>query len=337
MPSSGRRIEGFKPIHWRRWGEALGHGASPQNFQGGLVLVTGSDQRLLRAIHSVRGSLDCSTIRWPGSLEQLASDLGCWWALQGSLDDLRSLASMSFLRDEGQDYMARLLELWAALQELQSDGRLFSWPHRLDHWPALVDLAPQGLVSLCPDGHAAVAAIWRGTHLSTALAFSRRRGRIERILGPEVLQPAMGLVSGDWSRDYRYLSVAVERLLGPLGLGFFAQESAVRELSWQGDAAAWARAVAARDVIVSPMSAGLAVPLGLDLGRSLLRRARDLVTNWGGEWVGSAELGGLFESGVRRPDLRDLLGIDAFSLLRDALDVSEEREPELCAPLAGTR
>ena len=58
-----------------------------------------------------------------------------------------------------------------------------------------------------------------------------------------VLQEAMGLVSGDWTRDYRYLSQAVERHLGSLGLGFFAQEAAARELSRRGDAAAWARAV----------------------------------------------------------------------------------------------
>lgn len=145
----------------------------------------------------------------------------------------------------------------------------------------------------------------------------------------------MGLVSGDWTRDYRYLSQAVERTLGPLGLGFFAQEAAVRELSQRGDAAHWARAVAARDVIVSPMSAGLGVSLGLDLGRSAIRRARDLMSSWGVGTRVLTELKGLFEAEVLRPDLRDLLGIDAFSLLEQASMDLEDQDRDSWPPLAG--
>src|SRR5690606_17212171 len=116
-----------------------------------------------------------------------------------SRKDLLALCNERWTRE--RDYLGRLLALWGALQELQGEGRLASWPHHLDGWPALVDLAPQGLSSLCPDDHAAVAAIWKGSQVSTLLAFRRRRGRIDRILGPGVLEPAMGLVSGDWTRD----------------------------------------------------------------------------------------------------------------------------------------
>lgn len=336
MPDSGRRIEGFEAVHWQRWGEALGHDASEPNRHGGLVLVTDGDERLLRAVHATKGRLNPAEVRFPGSLAQLASDHGCSWLLQLSLQDARMLYGESWARRRDQDYLARLLALWGALQDLQSEGRLVSFPHRLGAWPALVDLAPHGLGSLCPDDHAAVAAIWRGTRLSTALAFRRRRGRIDRILGPTVLQEAMGLVSGDWTRDYRYLSLAVERSLGPLGLGFFAQEAAVRELSRRGDPTAWARAVATRDVIVSPMSAGLALPLGVDLGRTVLRRARDFVSGRGlGGWI-PHELGVLFESEAHRPDLRDLLGLDAFALLELAVAPGDRPlERDSLAPLAG--
>lgn len=335
MPDSGRRIEGFEEVHWTRWGEALGVGPSAPGADG-LVLITDGDERLLRLLHSRKGPLPPQGVRFPGSLAQIASDHGCSWLLQLSMEDAKALAAESWARRSDQDYLARLLSLWGALQDLQSEGRLESFPHRLDRWPALVDLAPRGLASLCPDDHVAVAAIWRGTRLSTALAFRRRRGRIDRIVGPAVLQEAMGLVSGDWTRDYRYLSQAVERHLGSLGLGFFAQEAAARELSRRGDAAAWARAVATRDVIVSPMSAGMALSLGVDLGRTVLRRARDFVSGRGfGGWI-PPELGPLFESEAHRPDLRDLLGVDAFSLLEQA--TAAQGDPlggDSFAPLAG--
>lgn len=333
MRKSGRRVEGFEPIHWKHWGDALARSGPHGTPQRGLILVTEGGERLLRAVCSLRGPLDPKTVRFPCSLAQLASEHGCRWVMQVSRKDLLSLRNVRWSR--GQDYLDRLLALWRALQDLQAEGRLASWPHSLDAWPALVDLAPQGLGSLCPDDHAAVVAIWRGSHVSTLLAFRRRRGRIDRIVGPGVLQPAMGLVSGDWTRDYRYLSQAVERVLGQLGLGFFAQESAVRELTQRGDAADWARAVAARDVIVSPMSAGLAVSLGLDLGRSTLRKARDLMSAWGVGTRVLTEFRGLFEPEAPRPDLRDLVGIDAFSLLEQAWADLDEEDRKSWPPLAG--
>lgn len=333
LRKSGRRVEGFEPIHWKHWGDALARSGPHGTPQKGLLLVTEGGERLLRAVCSVRGPLDPKDVRFPCSLAQLASDHGCRWVMQVSRKDLLTLRNVRWGR--GQDYLDRLLALWRALQDLQAEGRLASWPHSLDAWPALVDLAPRGLGSLCPDDHAAVAAIWRGSHVSTLLAFRRRRGRIDRIVGPGVLQPAMGLVSGDWTRDYRYLSQAVERVLGPLGLGFFAQESAVRELIQRGDAADWARAVAARDVIVSPMSAGLAVSLGLDFGRSTLRKARDLMSAWGVGTRVLTELRGLFEPEAPRPDLRDLVGIDAFSLLEQAWADLDEEDRKSWPPLAG--
>lgn len=321
-------------MDWQRWGEAFGVSDSGQPPRGGLLLVE-DDGRLERVLHTTRGRIDASEVNSAASLAQLAVDHHAGWVMRLRRSDLLNLRREPWALREEEDYVARLLQLWSALADLQGEGRLQSWPHTLTSWPALADLAPRGLAPLCPDDHVALAAVWRGTRLSTALAFRKKRGRIERIVGPRVLQGAMGLVSGDWTRDYRYLSQATERLLGPLGLGFFAQESAVRELSQRGDAAAWARAVATREVIVSPMSTGLAMPLGIDLGRAALRRARDFVGSRGlGGWI-PHELGALFESESRRPDLRDLLGLDPFSLLERATRPDSDRFGDARAPLAG--
>lgn len=335
MPNSGRRSEGFEAVHWKRWGEALGVWDAHERPGGGLLLVENDDGWLVRAIHTRSGRLDLGLVNAAASLPQLAADHDADWVVRMRLSDVRALLREPWASQTHQDYLGRLLQLWSALEDLQVEGRLQSWPHTLTAWPALVDIAPHGLGSLCPDEHVAVAAIWRGSRLSTALAFRKRRGRIERIVGPTVLEEAMGLVSGEWTRDYRYLSQAVERLLGPLGLGFFAQEAAVRELSRAGDATAWARAVVARDVIVSPMSTGLALPLGIDFGRSVLRKARDFVGARGlGGWI-PPELSGLFEAELQRPDLRDLLGLDPFRLLEElAQHDPGRRGDDSRAPLA---
>lgn len=331
MPSS-RRIEGFESVHWKRWGDALRPG-SPE--PAGLVLITDAERNPLRAVHSVRGPIAKSASGFPPELAELASLFGCSWVVELGERDVSALYDQPWARESERDYLERLLDLWSALLELEGEGKLKSFPHRLAEWPALVGVAPHGLGALCPDEHSFVAAIWQDGRLATALSFRRRRGRIDQILGPTVLEPAMGLVSGDWTRDYRYLSQVVERLLGPLGLGVFARTSAVRELCRRGDAAEWARAVIARDVIISPLSSGLALPWGVDLGRAALRRVRDFASARGLEnWV-PPDLKGLFTPAVTRPDLRDFLGLDAFSLLRQAAaggDMTETRASR--APLA---
>jgi hypothetical protein len=91
------------------------------------------------------------------------------------------------------------------------------------------------------------------------------------------MRERMGLLSGDWRRDYRHLVGAVERDLGPLAVGCFCELTKFRSLEVDSTPGAWARAVVVRDLVISPLPAPLAVPLAVDAARATVAVARQLV------------------------------------------------------------
>lgn len=328
MPIPTRSIEGFQRAHWLRWGQLV-CAERPGEARGGLLVVTapeGNKRRVVRLVHTERGPLevvragDAESLSAPldeAALADLAKRDDAAWVLALDHGALGTLHSTIVPRGDG-DFLERVLELWSSLVAMQHGGALESWPHQLDNWPFLAEVLPYGLDATLGEGQSAVLAVWRGGELYTALAVRRRGGHVDRILGPDVLVPAMGLVSGDFRRDYRYLSQAVERELGPVAFGFFGHHGAVRELLRRESPRAWAEAVAAREVIVSPMSGAVALPVGLDVGRTLLRSARNFLGDLGlGAFI-PPDVSALLEPVVARPDVRDLMGFDPFELIDQA-------------------
>lgn len=120
------------------------------------------------------------------------------------------------------------------------------------------------LETFCPNDRAAVIGIFERGELWTSVAFSRRDGVIDVVLGKNALREGMGLLSGDFRRDYRHLARAAEERLGNLALGCFAERETLEKLISAPSPGSWARAVAVRDVIISPFPAFMALPLGLD-------------------------------------------------------------------------
>jgi hypothetical protein len=94
----------------------------------------------------------------------------------------------------------------------------------------------------------------------------------------------------------------------------------MRRLIERDTPGAWAAAVAARDVILSPVSPAVAVPLGLDVGRAALATVRHVAERVGlKSWLSSqGPLGAAFErvQELSDRDLRDVLGFDPLALLR---------------------
>jgi hypothetical protein len=131
----------------------------------------------------------------------------------------------------------------------------------------------------------------------------------------------MGLLSGDWRRDYRHLARAAEMRAGPLALGCFGEVETLRRLGHDPTPGAWAAAVAARDVVLAPVTPAVAVPLGIDVGRFALSAVRDLAERMGaGAWFGpesplSPALDRVRGLHLDR-DLKSLLGFDPWELLR---------------------
>jgi hypothetical protein len=220
----------------------------------------------------------------------------------------------------GQSFHLQIEAVVAALRELEQEGEVDLWPTPFAEWPIPTERAFSSALDLiCPDGRSLVLGAFAGGELYTAICLRRRGAAFDTVLGPDRLRRDMGLLSGDFSRDYRYLGAAVEARLGPVAVGCYAELATFRRLARQTQPGAWASAVAARDVVLTPVTPGLAVPLGLDAGRAALSLAKGFISRFG-----------LFD-GVRAPsgfgpqlgrayafvesDVRRYLGFDPWRML----------------------
>lgn len=278
------RFESFTPTDWGRflsvWRSQVA--PSPTNgtevARGGLVVVHDGG-RVRKVLHTIDGRIDPSSVGWPQPLEDVAREhRASWaWALHaGALEELMERWGARVRR--GDDVLSQALHLFAAFRELLDEGAIQSWPRRLKNVPvparAVVDRTIDAFV---PAGRSAILALYDEGELWTAIVLRRSAqlapARFDVISGPSELRRAMGLVSGEFRRDYRHLVDAVEALYAPPSIGLHAEVATFRALVASARPGDWARAVALRDVVVSPMPRVLAVPLGVDAGRGVVEVA----------------------------------------------------------------
>ncbi|MEZ4219582.1 MAG: hypothetical protein R3B13_01555 [Polyangiaceae bacterium] len=314
---------------------ATPHAGKPA--RGGLLLVT-SDGRLRKLVSTEQGRLDIASANYPQPLSALAARHNARWAARietGALEDLMERFAER-LRQE-HDGLEQSLTFISLLRELETEGRVEVFPWRMASWPVPNRrVIMRVLDAVCPDGKSIVVGVFEAGELFTALVLRRKGQGFDLVLGPDQLRSEMGLLSGDWQRDYRYLVRAAEVRAAPLSLGCFGEVKTLRKLLHRPKPGAWAAAVAARDVVVSPAPAAIALPLGLDVGRFAFVAVRELAARAGAAgWFGEeSPLFPLFQSvrdlsGVDR-DVHSLLGFDPMQLLvrlfRKQEDPSEERE-----------
>jgi hypothetical protein len=230
-----------------------------------------------------------SSESWPDSLESLAQRHRAAWAIEfrtGALEDLMDRLGERLRPD--QDLLGQMLLMVGLLRELEVEGRLTTWPWRLQQWRLPSErLLVRALDSVCPEGKVIVLGVFDSEELLTCLAARRSAAGFDYLLGPEELRSAMGLLSGDWTRDYRHLVRAVEARLGPIAVGCFGEYQTLRDLAEHSRPGAWVEAVAARDIIVSPLTPALAIPLSVDAGRAALAALRQLAERSGANnWFG---------------------------------------------------
>ncbi len=274
------RFEGFSTADWARL-LSLFRVVEPPPVEdapiGGLVLVH-DGSRLRKALHTRDGRIDPQTIRWPADLAEVAGEQRVRWLWtfhSGALDELMERFGARVQR--GDDALAQALTLFGAFRELLDEGAIGSWPRKLRGVPiptrAVVDRAIDTVV---PPGRTMLLALYEQGELWTALVIRRAEGspaRFDAIAGPMHLRREMGFVSGDFRRDYRHLVSAVEAIYGPLSVGLHAEVETVRRLITSAEAGDWARAVALRDIVLSPLPVMLAVPLGVDATRGAMQLA----------------------------------------------------------------
>jgi hypothetical protein len=289
--------------------------------EGGIVAVT-TGTTLRKLVSTRRGRLDPRAEPWPESLAALAARHEARWAVEFSafaLDELMERFGDRLAR--GQDYLTQVLEFLRILRELEAERALVVYPTRISDWPLPSERAVlRAFDLLCAPGKCMVLGVFEAGELATCLVARRSARGFDRVIGPDALAGEMGLLSGDFRRDHRYLAAAVEREIGPISVGCYGEIGTFKRLSRGDEPGAWARAVAAQEVIVSPVTPGLALPLGIDAGRAAFRELRSLATRFGaGHWFSSdSPLAGAIGK-LERPawldqDLRDFLGFDPWQL-----------------------
>lgn len=267
------RFEGFTAADWTRVlslfkaRRVSGSERDPERPVG-LVVAVHSQGKLWKLVHTQVGRLrlDDAQRDWPLSTEELARRNHASWAIRveaGTLELVMERFSARARR--GDDLVTQTLTLLELLQEELIAGRLDLWPRRLGGVPVPAPGVVRGtLDAVCPVGRAMLIGLFEHGELWTSLALRRGPDGVNLVLGPDELRAEMGLLSGDWRRDYRHLAHAVEHRLGPLAFGCYAEVETVRKLEVDPSPGAWARAAALRDLILSPLPAPLAIPLGID-------------------------------------------------------------------------
>ena len=275
------RFEGWTTETWTRflhlWKPRATPDREPTRPRGGVIAIH-EDGALRKLLHTRTGRLDPRS-PWPVPLEELCERHDASWALAartGALEDIMERFGARLRK--GDDVTAQALLAVSIVREMIQEGAIERWPRRLHGVPPPSEaMVRAALDSVCPDGHAMVLGLFRAGDLWTA-AIARRRGRgFDVLAGPEDARLRMGVLSGDWRRDYRHLARAVEEQYAPVAMGCFAEVERFRELQVDARPGAWGRAVVVRDVILSPVPVGIRLALGADGARFAFESFRTLV------------------------------------------------------------
>lgn len=323
-------LEGFTHEQWSKLGQVFRPLEPPPGnatrdgarTRGGVVAVT-TGGRLRKLVSTELGRIEVSEQPWPESLESLAARHGARWAAEitaGALDELMDRFGERLT--PGQDYLAQALEWLAIVRELEAERAITLWPWRTADWPVPSERAvARALDLLCPSDKALVLGVFEGGHLATCLVARRRGTGFDRLVGPDELTREMGLLSGDFRRDQRHLAAVVERRVAKIAVGCYGELTTFRRLAGTRESGAWARAVAAQELVVAPWMPAVALPLGFDAGRAAFRSLRDMATQFGvGHFLSREGPLGLAFAALERPpwlgdDVREFLGFDPWDLL----------------------
>jgi hypothetical protein len=284
------RFEGWTTEDWVRfvqlWQPRATPEREPKRPRGGIIAVH-EQGRILKLLHTKRGRLDpmgagpaSSSVPAlalesgeASALARLAGNHQAAWALGmrlGALDEVMERFGARSRR--GEDLTEQSLKFVEILHEMISEGAIATWPQRLRGFPLpTAHVARRALDALCSEGHTIALGLFDTVGLWTAFVARRRGPAFDLVAGPDELRPSLGLLSGDWRRDYRHFARAVEDRYGPLGFGCFAALSTFRALQTDTSPGAWTRAVAVRDIVIARMPVAVGLALGLDGARYALQ------------------------------------------------------------------
>jgi hypothetical protein len=285
--ASDVRFEGFTATDWSRVLSLFAPrkttgGERDPDRPGGAIFAIQGEGRLRKLVHTRAGRLRLDDVQgdWPLSPEELARRHHASFAAiieMGALEGIMERFGARVRR--GDDLTAQGLLLVSLARDEVLAGRIQHWPARLAGMPIPGANVVNGtLDAICPGGTSVLVGLFDGGELWTSIALRRHSsGGFDWIVGPDDIRRDVGLLAGDFRRDYRHLLRTVERRMGRISLGCFADASTFRRLEVDPNPGAWAKAVAVRDVILSPVPPALAIPLGIDAGRAAFSAVRSVL------------------------------------------------------------
>jgi hypothetical protein len=321
------RFEGWTVEDWQRFLDLWKPRASPEREPtrprgGAIVIHDGS--RVRKILHTARGRLD-PPATWPTPLETLAEEHHASWAFAAHQDALGEVMERFGSRARRtDDIVDQSLCVVGVVREMMIEGSIESWPRRLRGIPVPApSVVRRALDATCSDGKCIALGTFQDGDLWTAIVARRRGNGFDVLAGPYELRASIGLLSGDWRRDQRFLVEAIEDAYGELSLGLFGTQDEVRALVMSTDAGAWSRAVALREIVLSPMPPSIALAVGFDGARYAFEGMRAVTTR--------IDLLGLLDPTLQRArkqlgkmagdrDLSSILGFDPLEALRKLLE-----------------
>jgi hypothetical protein len=322
------RFEGFDCRDWQRVLELFrplgpdGRPRDPDRPQGTLVAVHARG-RLRKLVHSQAGRLRLDDVArdWPLSAEALAQRHEASFSIvleSGALEWIFEELGARLRRED--DTTTQILTLLTLVREQVERGAIDVWPRRLAGVPIPKPATVERTFdSVCPPGKAMLLGLFDRDELWTCLCVRRSAQGFDWILGPEAIRSELGLLSGDFRRDYRHLARAVSSRVGPLALGCYSDVTTFRRLEVDPTPGAWAMAIAVRDVVLYPAPPGMAVPIGLDVGRAAWRALRAVATRIDPVGILDPALSLVREAALAGRPLESSLGFDPLEVLRRLL------------------
>jgi hypothetical protein len=277
------RFDGFTTEDWARlvavWKRSSESGQ--QAPRGGLLVIH-DGVRVRKLLHTTQGRLDKEGEVWPSSLAPLAAKHNARWVLAAPTGGLEQLAERFGERARQKDDLsAQVRSFLEILRELLAEGVLELWPNHLERLflPPL-PMFENTFEAVFPPGHLILLVLFHRGELWTSIALERGQEGIARIIGPDELRPRVSFLSGDFRRDYRYVLEAARETLGPVALGLFSELSIFRTLHNEKSWSAWLRAVAVRDVVLTPPKGPLATSLAADAAVWIAALTNSLGKRW---------------------------------------------------------
>ncbi len=337
MLTSDVSFEGWTTEDWTRllhlWKPRSVDVQEEENRPRGGVIVIHDDTRVRKILSTKSGRIVPDAAEGVPPLEELCARQHASWGLSakfGALDEVMERFGARARRHD--DLTQQVVTLVSIVRDMIDEGAIESWPRRLKGVPLpSASMIDKTLDAICEDGKAICLGMFDEGQLWTSLVLRRSGRGFDTIAGPAELRPSMGLLSGDFRRDYKHLERCVENRYAPLSFGLYAEVDTFRTLQLDARPGAWGRAVAVRDVVVSPMPGAVGLALGVDAARLAFEKAKLLAQRF--DLTGIATKVGAFGmldpiaammrkrlgSAAGDKDVSQTLGFDPMAVLRALL------------------